>query len=69
MNATSFMLLSVAGFGIRFAFLEYLGYSSIDMLTSSFDYSQRGLFFLVLVVSSVYAAVYLARITRSTHQR
>ena len=46
MKTTSFMLLSIAGFGIRFAFLEYVGYSSIDLFTASFDYSQRAAFFL-----------------------
>jgi membrane protein DedA with SNARE-associated domain len=68
MNAASFMILSVAGFGIRFAFLEYMGYSSVDIFTSSFDYSQRGLFFLVLILSSVYVVAYLGVVTRSNHE-
>jgi membrane protein DedA with SNARE-associated domain len=65
MNTTSFMILSIAGFGIRFVFLEYVGYSSIEIFTASFDFAQRGLIFFVLIVSSVYVAVYLARITLS----
>ncbi len=64
MKTASFMILSVAGFGIRFAFLEYIGYSSIEIFTASFDFDQRSLFFLVLVVSSVYVVVYSARILR-----
>jgi membrane protein DedA with SNARE-associated domain len=64
MSTASFMILSVAGFGIRFAFLEYVGYSSIEIFTASFDFAQRGLFFLVLIISSLYVALYLARTMR-----
>lgn len=63
MRTTSFMLLSIAGFGIRFAFLEYIGYSSIDLFTASFDYSQRDIFFVILTASSFYLVVYIDRIS------
>lgn len=70
MGTVRFMVLSVAGFGIRFAFLEYIGYSSIEIFMSSFDYSQRLLFSLVLVASLGYAVGYLERFwIRSTLAR
>jgi membrane protein DedA with SNARE-associated domain len=61
MNVAGFFLSSSAGFGLRFAFLECVGYYSIYIFTASFDYSQRTLFFSILILSSVYAAFHLAR--------
>jgi membrane protein DedA with SNARE-associated domain len=61
MNVVEFFLASSAGFGLRFAFLECVGYYSIYVFTASFDYSQRTLFSLLLILSSVYAALYLVR--------
>ncbi len=65
MKAGRFFLASTAGFGLRFVFLEYVGYYSIYIFTASFDYSQRTLFSLLLLLSSVYAALHLARTLRS----
>jgi membrane protein DedA with SNARE-associated domain len=64
MKAGRFFLASNAGFGLRFIFLEYVGYS-IFIFTASFDYSQRTLFSLLLILSSVYAALHLVRTLRS----
>lgn len=61
MRAGTFLVLSVAGFGVRFAFLEYVGYSSIDLFTASFDYSQRFVFFAVLLASFAYMILYFCR--------
>jgi len=61
MNSVRFFLSSSAGFGLRFVFLEGVGYYSIYIFTASFDYSQRTLFSLLLILSSVYAALYLVR--------
>ena len=66
MKAGRFFLASTAGFGLRFVFLEYVGYYSIYIFTASFDYSQRTLFSLLLILSSVYAAIHLVRTFRST---
>ena len=60
MNAIDFLLSCVAGFGIRFAFLEYVGYKGIYIFTASFDYSQRFLFAALLLASVAYASLYLA---------
>ena len=72
MKAGRFLLASTAGFGLRFIFLEYVGYYSIYVFTASFDYSQRTLFSSLLILSSVYAALHLARTLhsrfRSQHQ-
>ncbi len=59
---TEFMLSSTAGFGLRFIFLEAAGFYGIYVFTSSFDYSQRIVFFLLLTLSGAYVAVHLARI-------
>jgi membrane protein DedA with SNARE-associated domain len=61
MKSVAFLLSSTAGFGLRFAFLEGVGYYSIYIFTASFDYSQRALFSLLLIFSSVYVAFYLVR--------
>jgi membrane protein DedA with SNARE-associated domain len=65
MNAWKFMLASVAGYGLRFAVLELIGYHSIYIFTASFDYAQRYLIALLLVLSSLYVALYLMGRTRS----
>jgi membrane protein DedA with SNARE-associated domain len=61
MSVAWFLLSSSAGFGLRFAFLEFVGYYTIYVFTASFDYSQRTLFTLLLILSSVYAVVHLVR--------
>ena len=61
MNSVGFFVSSSAGFGLRFVFLEGVGFYSIYVFTASFDYSQRTLFFLLLILSSVYAALHLVR--------
>lgn len=61
MNSITFTIASIAGFGLRFLFLEYIGYYSIYIFTASFDYSQRGVFYLLLILSSVYVVIYIAR--------
>lgn len=66
MKAGRFFLASTAGFGLRFVFLEYVGYYGIYIFTASFDYSQRTLFSLLLILSSVYAALHLVRTLRSS---
>lgn len=50
-------LSSTTGFGLIFVFLEGVGYYSIYIFTASFDYSQRTLFSLLLILSSVYAVL------------
>ncbi|HEY3419004.1 MAG TPA: DedA family protein [Methanomassiliicoccales archaeon] len=69
MNVIDFMASSAAGFGIRYAILEYIGYSSIFIFTASFDYSQQAAITLVLIVSSLYALIYLMFISRSYRER
>jgi membrane protein DedA with SNARE-associated domain len=66
MKPVTFFLSSSVGFGLRFAFLEFVGYSNIYIFTASFDYSQRTLFSLLLILSSLYAALYLVGTLRST---
>jgi hypothetical protein len=45
---------------LKYVFLEAVGYYGIYIFTASFDYSQRILFSLLLILSSLYAAIYLA---------
>ena len=66
MRPIGFSFACLAGFGLRFAFLEYVGYSSINVFSPGFDYSQRATFILLLASSSLYVALYLARDLRST---
>ena len=66
MNAARFFLASAVGFALRFVFLEYAGYYSIYIFTPSFDYSQMPLLSLLLILSSVYAALYLVRTVQPT---
>ena len=61
MSVTEFFLSSTAGFALRFVFLECVGYFSIYVFTASFDYSQRTLFFILLILSSVYVTLYFVR--------
>jgi hypothetical protein len=44
---------------LRFIFLEYVGYYSIYVFTAAFDHSHVMLFSLLLLLSSVYAGLYL----------
>ena len=64
MKAVPFLGYSAVGFGLRYVFLEYIGYYGIYVFSASFDYSQRALFAGLLIVSSAYAAVHLARTHR-----
>lgn len=59
MNPVAYSLASSAGFGLRFAFLVYVGYAGINIFSPSFDYAQRAIFFLLLLMSTVYVAFYL----------
>lgn len=68
MNASKFLLASAIGFGLRYAFLEFIGYQSIFIFTASFDYSQRVLIALLLILSSLYVALYLVGNLRSTRK-
>jgi membrane protein DedA with SNARE-associated domain len=61
MSFGKFMLASAAGYGLRFVVLEFVGYSSIEVFTASFDYSQRYLIMVVLVLAVLYAVVFLVR--------
>lgn len=61
MNAVSFFLATFAGFGLRFMFLEYIGYYGIYIFSPLFDYSERTAFYLLLIISCLYVALYLAR--------
>jgi membrane protein DedA with SNARE-associated domain len=65
MKADVFFLASTLGFGLRFVFLEYVGYKSVYVFTASFDYSQRALLSSLLVLSSIYAAAYVIASRRS----
>ena len=65
MNAAEFLIASAAGFGLRYAFLEYIGYHSIFIFTASFDYSERALLALLLILSTLYMALYLMGTLRS----
>ncbi len=69
MKAAPFFLYSTVGFGLRYVFLEYIGYFGIYIFTASFDYSERTLFSLLLILSSVYAALYLTGTFRSKRLR
>jgi len=61
MKIVNFFLSSAAGFGLRYAFLEYIGYFGVYIFAASFDYSQRAIFTGILIASGAYAAVHLAR--------
>lgn len=65
MNMVKFLMASTAGFGLRFATLELIGYEGIFIFTASFAYSQRYLIALILVLSSLYAVLYLIGRKRS----
>jgi membrane protein DedA with SNARE-associated domain len=61
MKAPQFFLSSAAGFGLRYVFLEYIGYYGVYVFTASFDYSQRVLFTGIFIATFAYLAVHLAR--------
>lgn len=65
MNAGKFLLASAVGFGLRYVFLEFIGYNGIFIFTASFDYSQRAIIVLLLILSSIYALYYLVGDLRS----
>jgi membrane protein DedA with SNARE-associated domain len=68
MKSVAFLVSSAAGFGLRFVFLEGVGYYSIYIFTASFCNSQRTLFSLLLILSSIYAALYLVRTLPRSHR-
>jgi membrane protein DedA with SNARE-associated domain len=61
MRVARFFLDSAAGFGLRYAFLEYVGYTSVYVFSASFDNSHAAVFAGVLVACSTYVAVHLVR--------
>lgn len=61
MGAASFLLFSTAGFGLRYAFLESVGFFGVHIFSFSFDYVNRAFFFAVLAVSLAYVVVHLLR--------
>jgi membrane protein DedA with SNARE-associated domain len=61
MGVLAFLADSALGFGIRYAFLEYVGYYGVGLFTYSFDYSQRYVFAALLLVTMPYLAAYLSR--------
>ena len=65
MKAPLFLLMSTAGFAVRYVFLEYVGFYGIYIFTASFDYSDRDFFVLLLILSSVYAGVHIVRTYQS----
>jgi membrane protein DedA with SNARE-associated domain len=69
MNVIEFLLASAAGFGVRYVFLEYIGYHSVYIFTTSFDYSHILLFCLAIILSSLYAAFYIIRTLQSDGRR
>ncbi|HMK94283.1 MAG TPA: DedA family protein [Candidatus Limnocylindrales bacterium] len=69
MGTGEFLWSSAAGFALRFIFLEAIGYFSISIFTASFDYSQRTLFFVLLVLSSVYIVVHIVRFLAQRNSR
>jgi membrane protein DedA with SNARE-associated domain len=62
MNAAEFFLSSTAGFALRFLFLELAGYYGLYVFTSSFDFSQKTLFFVLLILSAAYVTIHSVRI-------
>lgn len=67
MKPSAFFISSFAGYGLKYVFLEAVGYYSIFIFTISFDYSQRTLFTLLLILSSVYVSFYLIRTLARRH--
>jgi len=65
MRAVPFLLMSTAGFGLRYVFLEYVGFYGIYIFTASFDYADRAFFVSLLVLSSIYAVIHVVRTHRS----
>lgn len=61
MKPSRFFLSSFAGYGLKYVFLEAVGYYGVFVFTISFDYSQRTLFFLLLILTCVYVSFYLTR--------
>jgi membrane protein DedA with SNARE-associated domain len=62
MGAAAFLLNSIVGFGVRYAFLEYVGYYGVGIFSYSFDYSARYLFAALLLLCAPCAAAYLLRV-------
>ena len=61
MGAVEFLADSAAGFGVRYVFLEYVGYYGVYVFDSSFDYSHRYVFLFVTAASVAFALVSLAQ--------
>lgn len=64
MKAPEFFFSSTVGFGLRFVFLEFVGFYGIYVFTASFDYAQRYVFILFILLSAAYVAIYLVRVWR-----
>jgi len=62
MKSVPFLGASAAGFGLRYVFLEYIGFFSIFVFAASFDYAEREVFLLLLLLSCVYVGVHLIRV-------
>jgi membrane protein DedA with SNARE-associated domain len=59
MGWVEFLGVSALGFGIRFAFLEIVGYSGSLIFTASFDYDHRYLITVIMLIASAYVAAYV----------
>ncbi|MGC8644641.1 MAG: DedA family protein [Thermoplasmata archaeon] len=69
MRFSSFMTASTIGFLLRYVGLEFIGYYSLFIFTSQYDYRYRYVFAGILVSSLAYVFVYKLednRLTRST---
>jgi membrane protein DedA with SNARE-associated domain len=60
MKSVPFLLSTAVGFGVRFVFLEYIGYFSIYIFSAAFDYSFRGFFAAILFASAAYVILHLS---------
>jgi membrane protein DedA with SNARE-associated domain len=61
MRSVPFLLSTAVGFGVRFVFLEYIGFCSIYVFSAAFDYSYRGVFAAILFASTAYVVLHLSR--------
>lgn len=68
MGAFAFLADSALGFGVRYAALEYVGYYSVYVFTSSFDYSHRELLAGLAIASGLCAAASLAAFLRAARK-
>lgn len=59
MKFVPYFLSTVAGFGIRYALLEAVGYYGIYVLTPEYDYTHRTALFAILLISLVIISIYI----------